>query len=107
MTTASTQIRHHLACELVTEIAVLDNKLKESEKQLRKAVLATGSGLLSLYGIGPVTAARLLADVTDIARFLNPCVAPVCVPPGSYDEAPSPCCQLPMCVAAFVAMSRA
>jgi len=65
------QIRHRLASELVTEIAVLDNKLKASEKQLRKAVLATGTGLLDLYGIGPVTAARLPGDITDVARFTS------------------------------------
>jgi len=69
VTGPAAEVRHRLASELVTEIAVLDRKLKESEKQLRKAVLATGSGLLKLYGIGPVAAARLLADVTDIARF--------------------------------------
>jgi len=65
------QIRHRLASELVAEIAALDGKLKASEKQLRKAVLATGTGLLNLYGIGPVTAARLIADVVDIARFTS------------------------------------
>jgi transposase len=63
------RIRHRLAGELVTEIAVLDHKLKDSDKQLRKAVTATGTGLLCLYGIGPVTAARLLGDVVDVARF--------------------------------------
>jgi transposase len=63
------RVRHRLAAELVTEIAVLDHKLKDSDKQLRKAVLATGTGLLCLYGIGPVTAARLLGDVVDVARF--------------------------------------
>jgi transposase len=65
------QIRHRLAGELVGEIAALDGKLKASEKQLHKAVLATGTGLLDLYGIGPVTAARLLGDVLDITRFTS------------------------------------
>jgi transposase len=65
------RIRHRLAGELITEIAVLDAKIKASEKQLRKAVVATGTGLLGLYGIGPVTAARLLGDVVDVARFAS------------------------------------
>jgi hypothetical protein len=32
-------------------------RLKDSERQLRKAISTTGTGLLNLYGIGPVTAA--------------------------------------------------
>jgi hypothetical protein len=36
----------------------LDRKLKDSDKRLSEAVTATDSGLLDLYGIGPVGAAR-------------------------------------------------
>ena len=32
-------------------------------------MLARGSGLMNIYGIGPAGAARILADVGDIARF--------------------------------------
>jgi Transposase IS116/IS110/IS902 family len=48
---------------------VLDAKMKASDKTLRKAVTATGTGLLHLYGIGPAGAARILGDVADVARF--------------------------------------
>lgn len=61
--------RRRLAAELITELATLDRKLKDSEKQLRAAVDATGTGLLELYGLGPVGAARLLGDVVDVTRF--------------------------------------
>ena len=37
--------------------------------ELKAAVLATGSHLMDIYGIGPAGAARILADVGDIARF--------------------------------------
>jgi hypothetical protein len=37
--------------------------------ELKAAVQATGSNLVDIYGIGPAGAARILADVGDIARF--------------------------------------
>ncbi|HEV7935736.1 MAG TPA: transposase, partial [Actinomadura sp.] len=36
---------------------------------LREAVEATGTGLLELYGLGPVGAARVLGEVVDVTRF--------------------------------------
>ena len=63
------RVRHQLATELLAEIVVLDAKMKASDKTLRQAVTATGTGLLDLYGIGPASAARILGDVADVARF--------------------------------------
>ena len=37
--------------------------------ELKQAVLATGSHLMDIHGIGPAGAARILADVGDVARF--------------------------------------
>jgi transposase len=68
-TDAAGRVRHQLATELLGEIVVLDAKMKASDKTLRKAVTATGTGLLHLYGIGPAGAARILGDVADVARF--------------------------------------
>ena len=39
--------------------------------ELNAAVAASGSHLRDIHGIGPAGAARILADVGDIARFLN------------------------------------
>ena len=50
------RVRHQLAAELLAEIVVLDAKMKASDKTPRKAVAATGTGLLGLYGIGPASA---------------------------------------------------
>jgi transposase len=61
--------RRQLAAELLADIVVLDRKLKDSDKRLAEAVTATGTGLLDLYGIGPVGAARVLGDVGNVARF--------------------------------------
>jgi transposase len=63
--------RRRLAAELPAEIVVLDRKLKASDTQLREAVTAAGTGLLDLYGLGPVGAARLLGDVGNVCRFAS------------------------------------
>ncbi len=63
------RVRHQLATELLGEVVVLDRKMNDSDKRLRKAVTATGTGLLGLFGIGPAGAARILGDVGDVARF--------------------------------------
>jgi transposase len=63
--------RRALAAELIGEVETLDAKLKALVKQLRQQVTDAGSGLLSVYGIGPAGAARILADVGDIARFAD------------------------------------
>ncbi len=61
--------RRQLAAELIGELEVTDRKLKDLTKRLRDAVTASGSGLLEVFGIGPAGAARILADVGDVARF--------------------------------------
>ncbi len=44
-------------------------KIKKSSAELKVMVLARGSHLMDLRGVGPVVAARVLADVGDVARF--------------------------------------
>jgi transposase len=63
--------RRELAVELVAEVEVLDGKLKPLNRRLAEAVTAAGSGLMGLFGIGPAGAARILADVGDVARFAD------------------------------------
>ncbi|WP_406233284.1 transposase [Nocardia sp. NBC_01009] len=41
------------------------------DKELRQLVVDLGSTLIDLYGIGPSSAARLLAGTGDIHRFVN------------------------------------
>jgi transposase len=62
-------VRRQLAAELVSELEAVDGKLKVLNGQLRRAVRERGSGLMGLYGLGPATAARILADVGNPARF--------------------------------------
>jgi transposase len=63
--------RRRLAVELITELDSIDRKIKTAEKELKALVLAHGSTLMDLHGIGPTGAARLLADVGDIRRFAD------------------------------------
>jgi transposase len=53
----------------VAELQVLDGKLKALKRRLAEAVTGAGSGLMQVYGVGPAGAARILADVGDVARF--------------------------------------
>jgi transposase len=61
--------RRRIAADQVKELMRIEAQLKASKKELTAAVLATGSSLMDLRGIGPVNAARILADVGDVARF--------------------------------------
>ena len=61
--------RRALAAEMIDDLVRLDKKIKAANKELTTLVAASGSGLMDLQGIGPSTAARLIGDVGDIARF--------------------------------------
>jgi transposase len=63
--------RRRLASELISELETIDKKIKSLHKELTALVTARGSTLLEVDGIGPSSAARLLADVGDIHRFAD------------------------------------
>jgi transposase len=65
------KMRRRMAAEELADVARLDAKLKAMKAELKAAVLATGSHLMDIHGIGPAGAARILADVGDVARFPN------------------------------------
>jgi len=58
-----------MAAEELEDLHRLDTKLKAMKAELKTAVLAMGSHLMDIHGIGPAGAARILADVGDVARF--------------------------------------
>jgi hypothetical protein len=58
-----------MAVEEVADLVATDARLKVLTKELGAAVKARGSHLMELRGIGPAGAARILADVGDVARF--------------------------------------
>jgi transposase len=63
--------RRRLVVELIGELERIDRTIKAADKDLKVLVLARGSTLMQLHGIGPSNAARLLADVGDIRRFAD------------------------------------
>jgi transposase len=63
--------RRRIAAEELTELVAVEAKMKKATAELKTIVLARGSHLMDLPGIGPVVAARILADVGDVARFAD------------------------------------
>ena len=63
--------RRRMAAEELADLVAGDAKLKKMKAELKAAVLARGSTLMDVPGVGPAGAARILADVGDIARFLD------------------------------------
>jgi hypothetical protein len=58
-----------MAAEEIADLVAVDTKLTAMKVELRAAVRARGSQLMDLFGLGPATAARILSDVGDLARF--------------------------------------
>ncbi len=63
--------RRRLAAEQIAELVVIEKKIKAVTRELKAMVTATGSTLMELPGVGPVVAARTLADTGDVARFTD------------------------------------
>jgi transposase len=63
--------RRRLAAEQLAELVAVEKKIKVLSRELKTQVLASGSRLMDLPGVGPIVAARVLADVGDVARFAD------------------------------------
>ena len=63
--------RRRMAVELIEDLVRIDRRLKAMKAEQAAAVRDRGSGLMDLYGVGPAGAARILADVGDVARFAD------------------------------------
>src|SRR6476661_2589665 len=63
--------RRRIATEELAELIAVESKMKKTTAELKAMVLARGSRLMDLHGVGPVVAARILADVGDVARFAD------------------------------------
>lgn len=58
-----------LASDLITEIRRLDRRITTTATEITTAVVASGSILTQLHGIGNLLAGKILARVGDIGRF--------------------------------------
>jgi transposase len=63
--------RRRIAAEELADLVSVEAKMKKSTAELKTLVLARGSRLMDIHGVGPVVAARILADVGDITRFAD------------------------------------
>ena len=63
--------RRRIAAEELAELVAVEAKIKKATAELKAIVLARGSHLMDLHGVGPVVAARILADVGDVTRFAD------------------------------------
>ncbi len=63
--------RRQIAADELADLIAVEKKMKKTTAELKVLVKARGSQLMDLYGVGPVVAARTLADVGDIARFAD------------------------------------
>ena len=61
--------RRQLAVDLIDDVAVVDRTIKAVDARIEEAVAASGTHLTDIVGVGPVTAATILGEVGDIARF--------------------------------------
>jgi transposase len=63
--------RRRIAAEELAELIAVEVRIKKSTAELRSIVVARGSRLMELHGVGAVLAARVLADVGDVTRFAD------------------------------------
>ncbi len=65
----ATRNRVMIAGELVDDIARLDTLLKASKKRTKTAVVASGTTVTNIKGVGPICAAIIIGFTGDVTRF--------------------------------------
>lgn len=63
--------RRRVAADELTNLMTIEKKVKALTVEIKAIVTERGSHLMELPGVGPVVAARVLADVGDVARFAD------------------------------------
>jgi transposase len=66
---ATQRQRLDLAYETLSEIVMLDERAKRARVRIVEEVLASGSSLTGIFGVGPIIAALLIGYTGDITRF--------------------------------------
>jgi transposase len=64
--------RRQLASDLIAEVRRQDRRIAAATDQISAAVADSGTSLTQLFGLGDLTAAKILARVGDINRFASP-----------------------------------
>lgn len=63
--------RRQLAADELADLVAVEKKVKALTIEINAIVKERGSHLMDLPGVGPIVAARILADVGDVARFAD------------------------------------
>jgi transposase len=63
------RLRRRLIAEQIADLVAIDRRLDELEEQIKVLVAKTPTHLTELFGVGPVTTARVIGEVGDVARF--------------------------------------
>lgn len=63
--------RKAIAVDMLGDLVVVDKKIKAIGAQIKDLVAATDTTVTAIYGVGPVTAAMVLGEVLDVARFVD------------------------------------
>ena len=63
--------RSRIAADELVDLVAVEKKMKKATAELKILVKARGSHLMNLHGVGPVVAARTLADVGEVTRFAD------------------------------------
>jgi transposase len=64
-------VHAHLTRRRIARLKALDAEIAECTKDVTARVTATGTALLGLPGVGPLTAAQLLGETGDARRYRN------------------------------------
>ncbi|MEY4373005.1 MAG: hypothetical protein RL219_1774 [Actinomycetota bacterium] len=68
-TSASQRQRLDLAYDTLSEIVMLDDRAKRNRARITEEVIASGSSVTEIFGIGPILAAMIIGYTGDIGRF--------------------------------------
>jgi transposase len=68
---AAGQARLELAAELISDLRHIDARISETRKKLDAAVMASGTSLTRIFGVGPFIAAVVIGDVRNVSRFVG------------------------------------
>ena len=61
--------RWELAGDFLEDLRRIDDQMSQTKKKLAAAVKASGTTLTEVFGVGPVIAATVLAEVQDVSRI--------------------------------------
>jgi transposase len=63
--------RKSIALDLLGDLVAADKKIKAITAQIKQVLATTDSTLTELFGVGAVSAAWLIGEVLDVARFVD------------------------------------